>query len=171
MLKAVGGLLPTESPSRHFLTAKNRACRSEVDHRGAYDIVLVRVACSGSTIGKDTPPRPLNTVAVQATRVDHVHHAILSMLLAERRGFATLNIEDWLRSAGAMQATPSTDINHTVVSMLPAILPRLASLLVEVRFSCAVGIRAAHTAYVHHAFCSVLFAVRRHRAALKIQER
>ena len=54
---------------------------------------------------------------LQAILATDVHHAVLSVLLAEHRHLAALDIKPWLFRAGIMRAMLVDDVHHTFLSM------------------------------------------------------
>ena len=123
---------------------------------GGFTVVVVKISRYGTGI-------PGVTFAAD------IYHALLSMLLAERRPLAVLGAEANRRNAGTIGATTAVeDVYHAALSMLLAKCRHLAALDVEAGHRRAGIMQASTYADVHHIAPSMLLAERRLLAALEI---
>lgn len=171
MLEAVRRLLSVETPPRRILAMHRLASFSEADRQTAQDIVLMKSAYSGSTVGQYTPRRSLRARVARAPLAADVQHALLGMLHAVHPLLAAVDVKVRLSRAGTVRAVPPEDVHHAVQGVRLAVHCRPAALDAEVGLLRAGVVRAAALAeHVHHTFLGMLRAVLR-RLALKVKVR
>lgn len=64
VMKAMGRLLPTGSPSRHFPAVRYLALVYETDYGAAHDVSFMAMACCREPVIQHTPHRPLKARVV-----------------------------------------------------------------------------------------------------------
>ena len=163
MVIAVSRLLHSGSPPGSFLTTLDLAHCADGNNRVVQCIACMVRACSGCTVGRQTPNRRLG--------VPDIHHLVYSMLLAVHRSLSASRIDVRRLIARIIRTTPAANIHHAVLCMLLAVHRRHSAVKIEARPLIARSIRATAAGDVHHTVLSMLLAVHRRLSALRIEVR
>ena len=115
--------------------------------------------------------RPGIARIISATLAANIHHAVLSVLLAECGRHTARDIKIWSFRAGFMQATLTENVYHAVLSMLLAESGRPTALDIKFWSRRAGPMQATLATNVYHTDIGMLLAVHWCPSTYKIEAR